>query len=249
VLYNFLFFVKYKLIGKSNSTSTGENLTLVKRTEAILTKIWDKAREILLDSDYFMVIERAMNPAMLVLSKLVIETHSYKSIVKTCFEKFEHSSDLFLYIKSILGETIKVDDLFDSQPMIMNENEDFRVFEYARDFQGFESTLKVETISTFFELVIANKSEIEYLNRYLAVIVENSFDILEILYETQRGFVLSNKDTVSSMIIMIMVVLYNYRHTKKVIEEKYANNESVLKAKRSKIISEFQNFTRKLMNI
>lgn len=41
------------------------------------------------------IIDKAMDPVMVVFSKLVIENNSFKEVIRSCFDKFEYNHDLY----------------------------------------------------------------------------------------------------------------------------------------------------------
>ena len=62
---------------------------------------------------------------------------------------------------------------------MIDENNNYRTFEYARDFQDFENSLKTEAKSTYFELLSqTEKGEIDYLSKNFAVIMEKSLNLI-----------------------------------------------------------------------
>jgi hypothetical protein len=71
---------------------------------------------------------------------------------------------------------------------------------------------------TYFELISSNKSEIDYLNKYFAAIIEDS---LKSLNSIGTSFLSHHEDksTVPNVVILIMLSLYNFRHQYKMIEE------------------------------
>lgn len=100
----------------------------------------------------------------------------------------------------------------------MDERGDFKAFENARDNKNLERTLITEQIMTYFELISSNKSEIDYLSRYFAAIIEDS---LKNLSSMGISFLSHHEDksTVPNVVILIMLSLYNLRHQYKIIEE------------------------------
>lgn len=74
-------------------------------------------------------------------------------------------------------------------------------------------------MSAYFESIGSNKNEVEYLNKYYAVLIENSLKNLD---SVNRDFLKGeeeDKATTSNVVIMIMITLYNFRHLYKIIEE------------------------------
>lgn len=121
----------------------------------------------------------------------------------------------------------------------MEDNNNFRAFEYARDFQEFENSLKIESKSTYLEMLIESKSEIEYLSKYFANIVEISLEYIEHFFN-EKLEENESKDETSKLITLIMVVLYNYRHISKIVEEKHVNDKTAIHTKKSRITSNFK---------
>ena len=220
IIHSFLIYAWFKLSGRSYSSSSSENKKILDISNRIIDHISKNLYEMFTENDFNMVIDKAMDPVMLFLSKLVIEKYTTKEVIQNWFDKFEYSQELHRYITSIFGDVVKVDDLFDSQPLMIDDNDNYRTFEYARDFQDFENSLKTEAKSTLFELLSESKNELEYLSRHFVVIMEKSLILVERFYSEQGELLLKDEETVPKLITMIMVLLYNYRHFNKVMEEK-----------------------------
>ena len=104
---------------------------------------------------------------------------------------------------------------------MIDDNDNYRIFEYARDFQDFENSLKTEAKATYFELISqTQKGELDYLSKHFAVIMEKSLDLIARSYSQQDELFIKDEETVPKLITMIMILLYNYRHENKVMEEK-----------------------------
>ena len=193
----------------------------VEMTNSITDYISGNLYEIFTENDFDMIIDKAMDLVMLFLSKLVLEKFTMKEVIKNWFDKFEYSQDLHRYITSIFGDVVKVYDLFDSQPLMTDENNNYRTFEYARDFQDFENSLKTEEKSTYFELLSQiEKGELYYLSKHFTVIMKKSLDLIARLYSQQNELFIKDEETILRLITMIMILLYNYRRVNKVMEEK-----------------------------
>ena len=87
----------------------------------------------------------------------------------------------------------------------------------------------IENISSYIELITENKAEIEYLNKNYYVIIQNWFYDLDLLEFKIFDSSSDNSQQVINMVVMIMLILYNYRHFNKIIEQNINSNLNINK--------------------
>ena len=82
IINSFLIYVRFKLSGKSYSSSTSEDKKFVEMTNSIIDYISYNLYEIFTENDFNMIIDKVMDPVMLFLSKIVLEKFTMKDVIK-----------------------------------------------------------------------------------------------------------------------------------------------------------------------
>ena len=82
IIHSFLIYAWFKLSGRSYSSSSSENKKILDISNRIIDHISKNLYEMFTENDFHMVIDKAMDPVMLFLSKLVIEKYTTKEVIQ-----------------------------------------------------------------------------------------------------------------------------------------------------------------------